>query len=265
METKDTTAARERLPLDTATLLASVSDARARELVALHGPNEGARTYLEELRWPQGVSCPRCNSGRTGWLEAREKHYCRDCSYQFRVTAGTLFHDSHVSLARWLVAIQCLLDADRGFPATQLRHVIGGNYKTAWFVGHRIRAAMSRSLLDLGMPLALAEAIHASDPVPEGTTESRAVLEGPAGEGWARVKRLVAGAYHRPSAAHLAAYWNEARWRATHLDNADVFRETVLALLEAEPLPYRELTGHARPYGTLVRTGTATAPLPALS
>lgn len=195
-------------------MLRSVPDARLRRLVGALGPDDGARAYLEGLRWPGGVACPRCDSGRAGWLEERAKHYCRDCGYQFRVTAGTAFHDSHVSLTRWLVAIHLIVDSEQGFPAHKLWRTLGGSYKTAWFLGHRIRSAMSQSLHDVGLPSG---------------------------------RRLVGGAYRRTGAGHLAAYRNEARWRAAHLDNEHVFRETVVALLEAHPIQYHRLIDHAQP------------------
>ena len=227
-------------------VLRGAPDTRLRELVGALGPERAALAYLEELRWPHGVSCPRCASEQTGWLERREKHYCRACRYQFRVSAGTVFHDSHVSPARWLAAVRLMLEAERGFPANRLREAIGGSYKTAWFVGHRIRAAMSRSLLDPGTPLALAHDLgeRAGDAAPTASVSAGLALER-----WVLVRRLVAGAYHRPSLEHLSAYWNESRWRAAHLDDAHVFRETARALLAAEPLPYRELVDHTRPLG----------------
>src|SRR5262249_42067398 len=39
------------------------------ELVAAKGVDEGAVAYLEELRWPDGVACPRCASDRSGYME----------------------------------------------------------------------------------------------------------------------------------------------------------------------------------------------------
>jgi transposase-like protein len=240
----DTKAARVLTrPAPADTLLLATPDPRLRRLAKALGPEAGARTYVEELRWPDGVVCPRCAGSRTGWLEARAKHYCRDCGYQFRVTAGTVFHDSHLSLASWLVAIQLILESDRGFPATRLSQVLGGSYKSAWFLGHRIRSAMSHSLVEAGVPVALAREDEDADGAGSpGVSDG----EGTAADGWALVRKLVAGAYRRPSADHLTAYWNEARWRAANIDDEHVFRRTVVALLDADPLQYRRLVDHGR-------------------
>jgi transposase-like protein len=216
------------------------SDARLGSLVGSHGLEGGALAYLEELRWPDGVECLRCASTRVGLLEARKKHYCRDCHYQFRVTAGTVLHNSHVSLPDWLLAVKLMLEAERGFPATRLQAALGLTYKTAWFVGHRIRAAMSLSLIDASLPVGLArEAAQQA----AGSDGARALDPGhdDASAGWLLLRQLIAGDYHRPSLEHLTAYWNESRWRAAHPCGKDAFRETVKALLVAEPLPYDRL------------------------
>ena len=120
------------------------ADPRLRELIEILGVEGGARAYLEELRWPDGVACVRCSSTRVGYLETREKHQCRGCGYQFRVTAGTVLHDSHAQPIKWLLAVQLMLESEDGFPANQLRSLIGGSYKTSWFVEHRIRLSACR-------------------------------------------------------------------------------------------------------------------------
>ncbi len=220
-------------------LLAGV-DPRLNRLVARHGIEDGALAYLEELRWPGGVECPRCASDRVGSLDVRKKHYCRDCSYQFRVTAGTVLHNSHVSLPDWLLAVKLMLEAERGFPATRLQAALGLTYKTAWFVGHRIRAAMSLSLIDGSLPVALARDAAVARAETEGKPPP-VTGHDEATAGWSLLRQLIAGDYHRPSLEHLTAYWNESRWRSAHPHRADAYRETVKALLVAEPLPYDRL------------------------
>ncbi len=104
---------------------------------------ERCRLYLQALRWPGGVECPRCDeSDRLLWLDSREKWHCYSCRYQFSVTAGTLFHSSHLPLWKWFVSVQLMTESRHGISANQLRHVLGGSYKTFWFTTHRIRVAM---------------------------------------------------------------------------------------------------------------------------
>ena len=67
--------------------------------------------YLERLRWPGGTRCPRCDSTSVLRLQARRKYHRATCKYQFRVTAGTHLHDSHVPGWKWLVAVDLMMSA----------------------------------------------------------------------------------------------------------------------------------------------------------
>jgi hypothetical protein len=57
-------------------------------------------------------------------------------------TAGTIFHDSHLPLSKWFMAIALMIDAKKGMSALQLQRHLGVNYPTAWYLAHRIREAM---------------------------------------------------------------------------------------------------------------------------
>lgn len=101
------------------------------------------RTYLEELRWPKGITCPRCNGTTISRIKARRVFDCDGCRYQFSVTAGTLFHDSHLPLPKWFLALYLMCESKNGISANQLKRMLNVWYKTAWFLCHRIRAAMA--------------------------------------------------------------------------------------------------------------------------
>jgi transposase-like protein len=104
--------------------------------------SEECRTYLEELRWPNGVKCPRCQSEKTSRIRERNQFDCDSCRYQFSVTAGSIFHDSHLPLPKWFAAVYLMCEAKKGVPANQLKRTLGVSYKTAWYLCHRIRKAM---------------------------------------------------------------------------------------------------------------------------
>jgi transposase-like protein len=104
------------------------------------------RELLTRLRFPEGPRCLRCK-GPVVELET-EKHlfYCKDCDYQFSVTAGTIFNDSHLPLEKWLTATLLLCESKKGMSACQIQRTLGiGSYKTAWYLCHRIRAAMKEA------------------------------------------------------------------------------------------------------------------------
>jgi transposase-like protein len=104
--------------------------------------DDRCREYLEELRWPDGVTCPRCESDKISRLQKRDQLECDPCRYRFSVTAGTIFHDSHLPLRKWFAAIYLMCEAKKGVSANQLKRTLKVAYKTAWYLCHRIRAAM---------------------------------------------------------------------------------------------------------------------------
>src|ERR1700675_751878 len=101
------------------------------------------RAYLEELRWPKGISCPRCKGKTISRIAKRDQFDCDSCRYQFSVMSGTIFHDSHLPLPKWFVATYLICESRKGMSANQIKRVIGVSYKTAWYLCHRIRAAMT--------------------------------------------------------------------------------------------------------------------------
>jgi transposase-like protein len=112
------------------------------KLVDKFGGDDRCREYLEELRWPEGVKCPRCDSDSISRITTRNQLDCNDCRYRFSVTTGTLFHDSHLPLSKWFMAIYLVAESKKGISAKQLQRMLDTSYKTAWYLAHRIRAAM---------------------------------------------------------------------------------------------------------------------------
>jgi len=119
------------------------------EIVAKFNTEERCIKHLERIRWPRGLRCIRCKSkqvmtfhaeGKTG--KDRHLYECIECRYQYSVTAGTIFHDSHLSLWKWFMTTALLCEAKKGISACQIQRTIGVSYKTAWYLCHRIRKAM---------------------------------------------------------------------------------------------------------------------------
>ena len=129
------------------------------------GTPEACNDFLESMRWPDGPECPRCNGKqaskyvkqastrtrkhpKTGKLEtkpvpARILYVCRQCKKQFSVTEGTIFNDTHLPLEKWYTAVALMVNAKKGVSAMQIKRDLGTAYKTAWYLSHRIRQAMS--------------------------------------------------------------------------------------------------------------------------
>ncbi len=107
------------------------------------GTDDKCRDILEELRWPDGTHCPRCDSEKISRVKTRKQFDCDSCGYQFSVLSGTIFHDTHLPLKKWFVAIYLTVESKKGISANQMKRTIGVSYKTAWYLCHRIRTAMT--------------------------------------------------------------------------------------------------------------------------
>jgi len=113
------------------------------------GDESKCRAYLEALRWPKGVTCPDCKAAKVYPIAGRDQYVCASCEYQFSVTVDTIFHDTHLPLVTWFLATILLCEAKKGMSACQVQRSLGiKTYKTAWYLCHRIRAAM----LETGKP-----------------------------------------------------------------------------------------------------------------
>src|SRR6266436_2607951 len=131
--------------------------------------------YLEAVRWPNGLCCLKCGimeriskfttnattrkrtnkkgETRTVVVPSRRLYQCKDCGYQFSATTGTVFHDSHLSLNKWFMAVGLIVEAKKGVSALQVaRHLnLESSYKTVWYLCHRIRKAMKDGGLLMGI------------------------------------------------------------------------------------------------------------------
>jgi transposase-like protein len=211
-------------------------------LVSQFGSEEKARTYLERLRWPDGVRCPRCDASKgISRIESRGQFDCDSCGYQFSVRVGTIFHSSHLPLWKWLLAVYVICESRQGVSANRLKEMLGVSYKTAWYLSHRIRTAMRDEA-----PSSLVKLMDASEPgaMIEDRDIERAgsdVRTQAARSMWSLFRRSVAGSYHHLSPKHFPAYLDETAFRYKNRENAFLFRDTVLRLLDSETLSYNDL------------------------
>jgi transposase-like protein len=108
---------------------------------------EEARKHIEASRWPNDVNCPHCGSLNVMRMAGKTQasyFLCRDCRDKFTCRTGTVMERSHVPLHKWLLAIHLMTSSKKGISAHQLFRNLGfGSYRTAWFLEHRIREAMT--------------------------------------------------------------------------------------------------------------------------
>lgn len=123
--------------------------------------------YLESIVWANGVSCPHCGvvDGRVYDLSGvrskpSKKHpkgkvryglkKCGECRKQFTAKVGTVFEHARIPLTKMLQAVHLIVSSKKGISAHQLHRVLEIQYKSAWFLAHRIREAMRSG--DLAQP-----------------------------------------------------------------------------------------------------------------
>jgi len=109
-----------------------------------------ARTILENIRWPNGIECPKCRSKNIVRINGKSDKVrdgllrCKDCRRQFTVTVDTIMHRSHITLRQWVQAFYAICSSKKGVSALQLQRNLGlHSYRPAWHLAHRIRTAMS--------------------------------------------------------------------------------------------------------------------------
>ena len=112
-----------------------------------------ARKEIERIRWPEGAVCPHCGcTGKAYELNGeatREGVWkCGDCRKQFSVSVGTVMHRSHLTMRQWLLTFHLMCSSKKGISALQLQRELGlGSYRSALFLTHRIRLAMTEDPL----------------------------------------------------------------------------------------------------------------------
>jgi len=111
---------------------------------------EAAYAYVETIVWANGRFCPHCGVvGKSAALKGKSTrigvYKCYACRKPFTVKVGTIFEKSHVPMHIWLQAMHIMCSSKKGFSANQFCRVLGVDFKTGWFIGHRIRLAMDES------------------------------------------------------------------------------------------------------------------------
>ena len=291
----------------------------------LYGTDDQCREALMHLRWPKGVTCLRCGHDKVTPVSKRKVFDCNSCHYQFSVIVGTMFADSHLPLTTWFMVTYLLTESKKGMSAHQIYRMLGKkSYKTAWYLCHRIRAAMveaqrpklagtvemdetyvggkshgygqgwrgerNKKEVVIGIRQRSGDLrfFHAEDaksgtlakyireninsdvdvivtddlpayPKALGELEGKHETVNHTAKEYVRyehdfmvttntiesafslLKRGIIGTWHRISAKHLQAYLDEVTFRFNNRNNPNLFRATLLKMLEAEHVEFKKL------------------------
>jgi transposase-like protein len=108
------------------------------------------REYLVARRWPDGVICPRCGSKNVLFLEKYNRWHCRERhdAPQFTLKTGTIMEDSPIGLDKWLMAMWQIVNSKNGISSCEIHRAMGITQKSAWFLDHRIRFALTMGTIN---------------------------------------------------------------------------------------------------------------------
>ena len=115
------------------------------ELLEMFPDDDAAQEWFESIRWPDGRTCAKCGSERTREVPNAKPmpYWCSDCRQYFSVKLGTVMESSNLSLRKWAIAFYQILTNLKGVSSMKLHRDLGIAQSSAWYLGHRIREAMS--------------------------------------------------------------------------------------------------------------------------
>src|SRR6266404_5664727 len=105
------------------------------------------------LRWPNGITCPRCESKEHSFISTRKIWFCKGCKKQFTVKVGSIFEDSPLGMDKWMIAVWMLTNCKNGISSYEIARALGITQKSAWHMMHRVRLAMhAKDTVQIGGP-----------------------------------------------------------------------------------------------------------------
>jgi transposase-like protein len=123
------------------------------EAIKFFSDKENCRQFMIAMRWADGVvRCPQCGSDGVTYLAKANVYKCKTVhpKQKFSLKTGTVFEDSPIGLEKWLPASWMLSNCKNGISSYELARDLGVTQKTAWFMLHRIRVAMTDTTGKLG-------------------------------------------------------------------------------------------------------------------
>ena len=119
------------------------------EAIVYFADKQVAHEFAVMMRWPDGnIFCPFCQCADYSYISTRQIWKCKGCKKQFSARIGTIFEDSPLPMPKWFAAIWMLINCKNGISSYELHRALGVTQKTAWFMLHRIRAAIKAKSFD---------------------------------------------------------------------------------------------------------------------
>lgn len=115
------------------------------QIADMFGDEDSAREWLEQQRWPEGATCPRCaSSDVVQTTHPTQTHRCKECrkagrKAQFSVRTGSVMESSKIKFRVWAIGIYLYTTNIKGISSMRLHRELGITQKSAWFMLHRLR------------------------------------------------------------------------------------------------------------------------------
>ncbi len=121
------------------------------EAVKLFADQDASLQFMVNLRWPNGVCCPRCGSIRVRFISTRRVWECREDhkAKRFSIKTGTIMEDSPLPLDKWLIGMWLEANAKNSISSYEVHRSLGITQKSAWFMQQRIRLAMQNGTIEM--------------------------------------------------------------------------------------------------------------------
>ena len=116
------------------------------ELFKMFPDNESAEKWFEQARWGGEIRCGHCDSDNISKVKHPTMPYrCRTCRKHFSAKTGSIMHGSNLGYQKWAIAIYQMTTNLKGVSAMKLKRDLDIEYKSAWYMEHRIREALERN------------------------------------------------------------------------------------------------------------------------
>ena len=116
------------------------------QLFRLFPDEDACYEWLEQARWNGKPVCPHCGGIDHISRSPSKPHtyWHKDCRKHFTVTTKTCMHATKRPLQDWIYATYSVMTARKRVSVMQLSKELGCQYRTAWYMLHRIREACGR-------------------------------------------------------------------------------------------------------------------------